>query len=159
MYRYVLYIFVFTPILFAEGLSAQESKDSNEMLIKFEAFKEKEKFLEDLNLFYPGLANKKMRVMLSEKINQLADDFRGVAEKKEATDDKYRDQIKRGLGRFSTIYDGLDSEELERICHYVEELMDIVGLESSEGLLNKFRYGTCCFCRFIVSIGGIYFLN
>ncbi|NOU62328.1 DUF4844 domain-containing protein, partial [Marinifilum caeruleilacunae] len=32
-------------------------------------------------------------------------------------------------------------EDRERICCYFEELMDIVGLESSDGQLNDFMYG------------------
>ena len=35
----------------------------------------------------------------------------------------------------------LDTEDRERICHYYEELMNIVGLESSGGHLNNFMYG------------------
>ena len=46
-----------------------------------------------------------------------------------------------GLERFSDIYLELDTEDRERICTYFEELMDIVGLESSGGYLNDFMYG------------------
>ena len=35
----------------------------------------------------------------------------------------------------------LDTEDREKICNYIEELMDIVHLESSNGQLNKFMYG------------------
>lgn len=34
-----------------------------------------------------------------------------------------------------------DTEDRERCCDYLVEVMDIVGLESSEGLLNRFMYG------------------
>ena len=46
--------------------------------------------------------------------------------------------IKIGLERFKDI---VDTEDRERICLYYEELMNMVGLESSAGLLNKFLYG------------------
>jgi len=36
---------------------------------------------------------------------------------------------------------GHDTEDRERICDYLVEIMDIVGLESSDGLLNSFMYG------------------
>ena len=44
------------------------------------------------------------------------------------------------FSKYSKIYLELDTENRERICTYYEELMDIVGLESSEGLLNEFMY-------------------
>jgi hypothetical protein len=53
----------------------------------------------------------------------------------------YQDKIKIGLKRFGDIYINLDTEDRERVCHYFEELMDIVGLESSDGHLNNFMYG------------------
>jgi hypothetical protein len=45
------------------------------------------------------------------------------------------------LDRFKSIYVEIDTEDRERVCAYFEELMDIVGLESSDGHLNNFLYG------------------
>ena len=39
------------------------------------------------------------------------------------------------------IYMQLDTEDRERVSTYFEELMDIVGLQSSDGKLNQFIYG------------------
>lgn len=38
-------------------------------------------------------------------------------------------------------YKHFDSEEQDRICSYLEEIMDIVGIKNSDGLLNKWQYG------------------
>ena len=54
---------------------------------------------------------------------------------------KNQEKIKIGLSRFAEVYMELDTEDRERVCTYFEELMDIVGLESSSGQLNKFMYG------------------
>ena len=70
-----------------------------------------------------------------------ADDFRKIAESGKTTDKNYQDKIKIGLERFNDVYLILDTEDRERVCHYFEELMDIVGLQSSDGLLNNFMYG------------------
>jgi len=78
---------------------------------------------------------------LTVKINQAANDFEEVAVSKNPTNKNYLDKIKLGLDRFSDIYIDLDTEDRERVCSYFEELMDIVGLESSDGLLNDFMYG------------------
>lgn len=108
---------------------------------KFEEFKKKEKFVQDTAIFYPGIGDTSMRPLLTEKINLAADDFESLAKKGNASDKEYQDKIKIGLQRFADIYINLDTEDRERVCHYFEELMDIVGLESSDGHLNNFMYG------------------
>src|SRR5690606_34712763 len=110
-------------------------------MTKFEEFKNKEKFLQDDQLFYPGIGDPKLKPVLTEKINLIADDFKKLADKGNSTDKDYQNAIKNGLERFSDLYLELDTEDRERVCNYFEELMDIVGLESSGGHLNNFMYG------------------
>jgi hypothetical protein len=69
-----------------------------------------------------------------------SDDFKKIAESNHPTNQDYQNAIKKGLQRFSQIYLEIDTENRERICSYFEELMDIVGLESSNGQLNDFMY-------------------
>ena len=107
---------------------------------KFVEFKSKEKFAKEIRLPYPGISDPKLKAPLTEKINQVADDFKRIAEKGKAIDNEYQNVIKKGLSRFSTLYARLDTEDRERICSYFEELMDIVGLESSDGQLNTCMY-------------------
>ncbi len=106
-----------------------------------EAFKKKEKFVQDTAIFYPGISDSTLRPILTEKINLAADDFKKIAVSGKASDKVYQDKIQEGLDRFSDVYSDLDTEDRERVCHYFEELMDIVGLESSGGHLNEFMYG------------------
>ena len=108
---------------------------------KFKEFKNKEKFVQDTVFFYTGIADPLLKPSLTEKINQAADDFMKLAESGSASDKDYQDKIEIGLQRFADIYINLDTEDRERICHYFEQLMDIVGLESSGGHLSKFMYG------------------
>ena len=107
-------------------------------MTKFEEFKSKEKFVHDEKLYYPGIGEPELKPILSEKINLAADDFQKLASTGTATDKEYQNAIKKGLDRFTAIY--LDTEDRERVCLYFEELMDIVGLDSSDGLLNDFLY-------------------
>lgn len=110
-------------------------------MTRFEAFKNEEKFIRDDKLFYPGIGDPKLKPFLTDKINLSANDFKQLADKGTTTDKEYQDAIKKGLERFAEIYLELDTEDRERICHYYEELMNIVGLESSGGHLNNFMYG------------------
>lgn len=115
---------------------AQETrKDFNmEELTQFRA---KEKFVEDNELMYPGIEDVSFKEEYTKKINLIADDFETVA-LNNPTGNAYQEKIKIGLARFGQMP---DTEDRERICAYIEELMDIVGLESSGGLLNDYLYG------------------
>ena len=121
--------------------SEQELKPQANYADLIERFISKQKFVPDEDLYYPGLADEKLRPVLTAAINQAATDFKQVAESKKPTAEAYRIRISIGLSRFSGIYANLDTEERERICSYYEELMDIVNLDSSGGLLNEFLYG------------------
>lgn len=132
-------IFIILLTLSACGQNVTEMKTPKNANEKFAEFTAKKKFVEEN--FYPGIADEKMRPVFTEKINQIASDFKTVAESEKPTDKKYQEKIGIGLSRFSDIYLELDTEDRERVCSYIEELMDIVELESSNGQLNKFMYG------------------
>jgi len=128
-------------MLFLTACGQGKIKTSIDNLDKFEEFKAKEKFVEDTTIFYPGIANPALRPILTAKINLAADDFKVLALTGKATDKDYQEKIRIGLRRFYDVYLDLDTEDRERVCHYFEELMDIVGLEGSNGQLNEFNYG------------------
>ena len=133
----ILYLLLFTMVSCGQGLIKTPTNAMN----KFEEFKAKEKFVQDTISYYPGIAEPTMRPVLTERINLAASDFEKLAQTNEATDKDYQGKIEIGLQRFNDVYIKLDTEDRERVCYYFEELMDIVGLESSDGLLNDFMYG------------------
>ena len=48
------------------------------------------------------------------------------------------------LGEFKSMlteFDLADSEEQDRALRYMENIMDVLGIEGSDGLLNQWRYG------------------
>lgn len=141
MKKSLLIVFLFLFFV-ACGQNEKPMKTPENAAKKFEVFIAKKKFeAQPYPNYYPGLADEKIRPILTEKINQIALDFKKVALSKNPTDKKYQEKIAIGLARFSEIYLETDSEDLDRICSYVEEIMDIVALESSDGQLNSFRYG------------------
>lgn len=134
-------IFAGLSLLLLIGCGEGQIKTPGNAMDKFEDFKIKEKFIPDSTTHYPGIADPALRPILTKKINLAAGDFQNIAKSGMATDKEYQDKIEVGLNRFSDIYINLDTEDRERICKYFEELMDIVGLESSAGHLNEFMYG------------------
>ena len=110
-------------------------------MTELEKFKNKEKFLRDDKGFYSGVSDPKLKALLTERINQAAADFETLSRKEAASEKEYQDLIGQGLQRFGDVYELTDTEDRERICSYFEELMDIVGVESSGGHLINFLYG------------------
>jgi hypothetical protein len=106
---------------------------------RFDRFKKKEKFIPEQS--YPGIADSTMKSILVENVNKAANDFLTLAKTNRATEKDYQEKIRVALERFAGVYSKIDTEDRERICLYFEELMDIVGLESSDGALNIFMYG------------------
>jgi hypothetical protein len=138
MRRVIAILVLFVTLISCGQVKINTPEDA---LNKFEEFKKKAKFIEDEKYFYPGIGNPKLLSSLTNRINKACEDFKVVSQTESPTDKAYQDKIKIGLGRFSDLYLELDTEDRERVCHYFEELMDIVGLESSDGLLNNFMYG------------------
>ncbi len=138
MTKYIKILVLFLT-LSACGQNATEMKTPEKATEMFAEFISKKKFVQENH--YPGIADEKMRPIFTEKINSVASDFKSLAESENPTDKKYQEKIKIGLSSFADVYMELDTEDRERVCTYIEELMDIVGLESSNGQLNKFMYG------------------
>lgn len=119
------------------GCAPKKMEKSNTMIESLKTFISKEKFVSGNS--FPGLSHPELKSCLSDKINRAAEDFISVASAN-PTDELYQNKIRIGLNRFSPEYLNLDTEDRERICRYFEEMMDIIGLESSDGHLNDFMY-------------------
>ena len=115
------------------------NKSSSIKMLK--KFIKKEKFNKDDKLFYSGISSKLLKEKTNELINKSANDFIEILKTTNYDDIALQNSIKTSLKRFNTIYLKLDSEDLDRVCYYFEEMMDIINLKSSGGHLNKFRYG------------------
>lgn len=102
---------------------------------KLNSLKEEKKFLRDSVTFYPGAGSESEREKLEILINSLIE---RLIQKLEYVD-------KKGiLNEFKISLDtanDFDTENREQICAYLQKIMDIFGIESSDGLLNKWMYG------------------
>jgi hypothetical protein len=89
---------------------------------------------------FRGLSKPHLQPKLNSILNVAADDFVRVLND-EPTGQKYLDNVKLGLSRFNAFYAELDTEDKTRICAYFIELMDDVGLDNPEYLLNRWIQG------------------
>jgi len=100
------------------------------------SFKSQRKFVEDLTEFYPGAPDEQTRIQAEIIINAAVDKLM-VSEENNLSERKFWDILEIAALQLKT----MDSEEMDQGLFYMEKLMDIYGIESSEGRLNEWRYG------------------
>jgi hypothetical protein len=103
---------------------------------QLQAFKAQAKF--DADSLYTGAWPAEIRPVLNAVLNQSADEFIRITAA-QPTQEQYLQALAAGLAQIDA--DELDTEDRERVAAQYQELMDIVGLPSSDGQLNKFVYG------------------
>lgn len=128
-----------TGILFSVWPSTwpdSELKIGTPQVEQLKALRQAPKFEADPKLFYPGAPNEQVRVVLEVSLNGVIDYLvQGVQQhpKKSFVLSTFKSALARA--------DELDSEEKERLLEYFNEIMRIVGISSSNELLNVWRYG------------------
>ena len=103
---------------------------------KLERLRAQPKFLPNVGVLYTGVHDPKLRRASEIVINELIQSV--------------ENQLKQGPSKQIILYlfkgalDRLqlsDTEDRERACTYVENIMDCIGLDSSDGLLDTWLYG------------------
>jgi Domain of unknown function (DUF4844) len=107
-----------------------------ETIAKLQALRDESKFHEDVARFYPGAIGEAKRGSLQAHLNALLD--RLIAGLPSSPTKEY---VLREFRSTLPLFELEDSEDRDCFLAYLEQVMDIVGLESSDGLLNNWRYG------------------
>jgi hypothetical protein len=115
-------------------------KSNNKAIDSLNTFIKKPKFDSIPGAIYTGVSNPALKATLTSLINKAAEDFKNTAANN-PSEEAYQHDIATGLARFNKLYMELDTEDREQVCHYFEEMMDCVELESSNGQLNNWMYG------------------
>ncbi|MBL7918719.1 MAG: DUF4844 domain-containing protein [Bacteroidia bacterium] len=139
-----LFIFICLGVsgTFAKNLNNITLKGNGNVVVnKLESFIKEKKFQADETLMYPGITSKTLKTKLTDLVNESARDFMQLFSTN-ANEEEYQNKIKTGLERFDLYFTELTSEDLDRIYHYYEQLIDIVGLKNQGTHLKKWRYGT-----------------
>ncbi|MBB1381466.1 DUF4844 domain-containing protein [Shewanella sp. SR41-2] len=122
-----------------QGCNEMEIKmlsNGSEVKEALRELKSQKKFLANLALFYPGAPDELIRIEAENVINSAlvkliespSDSF---------TENEFWLTLKVAAKQLAK----MDSEEMDRGLSYMEEIMDIYKIESSEGRLNEWRYG------------------
>ena len=94
------------------------------------------KFQADAGGLYTGVHNEAERLRAEGAINALIDRL-----EREVSAHPTKRFVLGAFSRTLSQIELSDTEDRERACAYLEQIMDIVGLKSSDGLLNRWLYG------------------
>ncbi|WP_228729853.1 DUF4844 domain-containing protein [Shewanella avicenniae] len=110
--------------------------NNTERVQKLEKLLVEKKFTADEKLFYPGAPSEEVRATCEQAMNIV---IQALIDTPEAgiTEIEFWSLLEKA----ATVYKQFDSEEMERGLSYMEEIMDIYDIESSDGRLNTWRYG------------------
>ena len=130
-----LYLVLLRAVLFSgvAAVSVQELKVTPKLLSDLRVFRLEPKFADGGIYQAPSEA---VRITAAAHLNELLDRL-VAAIAAHPTKAFVLSEFRRTLTKF----DSADSEERDQLLAYLERIMDIVGMESSDGLLNNWRYG------------------
>lgn len=130
-------IVVFIVLVLFGGCSTmnQEITVSNQQLASLQVLRDVPKFLESESHFYPGAPSEELRLQLEGEVNALLEDLIHTTAPV-STKQKI-------LARFEVLLQkvkNLDTEDRQEVGWYLEKIMDIYGIESSDGLLDRYLF-------------------
>jgi hypothetical protein len=105
-------------------------------LQKLDKLLAEKKFTADEKILYPGAPSEEIRATCEQAMNIVIKALIDIPETGIT-----KDQLWGLLEKAAKVYKQFDSEEMDRGLTYMEEIMDIYGIESSGGRLNTWRYG------------------
>ncbi|MDT7526981.1 DUF4844 domain-containing protein [Pseudidiomarina sp. GXY010] len=132
-------VIILLACLIIQGCNEGDSKllpNGNDVKEALLNFKSQKKFVEDLGELYPGAPDEQTRIQAENIINAVIDKL--IIEKDNNLSEKeFWSILKMAALQLET----MDSEEMDQGLFYMEKLMDIYSIESSDGRLNEWRYG------------------
>tara|TARA_R110002124_G_scaffold28048_1_gene99592 strand:- start:965 stop:1336 length:372 start_codon:yes stop_codon:yes gene_type:complete len=110
--------------------------NGSDVKVALRELQSQKKFIEDLDLFYPGAPDELSRVAAEKTINSVL-----LKLIESSSDNLTEKEFWLTLEVAAKQLGNMDSEEMDRGLSYMEEIMDIYKIESSDGRLNEWRYG------------------
>lgn len=131
--------------LYEESQSLDETLDvKSDAIIKLKELLQKEKFgpeekTDQLPLGYVGFLPEEDRPLANKTLNESIVRLISILKQNnKVTSRIILDEFEIGLNSFEDL--AFDTEDRERVCWYYEDIMDIIGLESTYELLNNWMY-------------------
>ncbi|MGI9416117.1 MAG: DUF4844 domain-containing protein [Hyphomicrobiales bacterium] len=94
------------------------------------------KYVDEPGTIYNGMRPEHVRLTAQAQLNDLIQRLSSGLQEKPSKR-FVLEEFSRTLAQFEP----WDTEDRERVCRYLMEIMDILGIESSDGVLNRWLYG------------------
>jgi Domain of unknown function (DUF4844) len=114
----------------------QKLEISQHTVAKLSELRDRAKYVDTPGTMYNGMRPEDLRSLAQEQLNRLIDRLRDGLPSKPSK--------KFALAEFAKTmaeFEATDTEDREQLLRYLEEIMDILGIASSDGLLNRWMYG------------------
>lgn len=106
------------------------------MLTRLAALKAQPKFINEPATIYNGLRPEDVRRKAEAQLNHLIECL--ISDPRDTPARRFvLAQVAETLARFP----GSDTEDRERMCRYIEQIYEILGVTNSGGLLTRWLYG------------------
>jgi Domain of unknown function (DUF4844) len=116
--------------------SDQTLEVSQHTIEKLSELRVRTKYVDTPGTIYNGMRPESRRLLAEEQLNRLIDRLRDGLPSKPSK--------KFALAEFARTmaeFEATDTEDREQLLQYLEEIMDILGISSSDGMLNRWMYG------------------
>ena len=106
------------------------------VLTKLHTLMSQPKFVDESGTIYNWMRPEKLRLSAEAQLNELIERVIHVADDK-SPKTLVISEFRKALARFPAY----DMEDRERMCRYLVQIMEIVGIKNSGGLLTRWLYG------------------
>ena len=114
----------------------QRLEISRHTLEKLSALKGRPKYVDMPGTIYNGMRPESSRLLAEEQLNQLIDGLRNGLPSKPS-----KKFVLAEFAKTTSEFEAGDTEDREQLVRYLQEIMDILGIASADGLLNRWMYG------------------
>jgi hypothetical protein len=109
---------------------------SQQTLTNLSDLRNRTKYVEIPGTLYNGMRPEPRRLIAEAQLDSLIDRLRDGLPSKPSK--KFvLSEFEKAMGEFESI----DTEDREQLLRYLEEIMHILGIETSDGLLSRWMYG------------------
>ena len=94
------------------------------------------KYIDMPGTIYNGMRPESSRLLAEEQLNRLIDRLRDGLSSKPS-----KKFVLTEFAKTTAEFEPIDTEDRERLLRYLKEIMDMLGIASSDGMLSRWMYG------------------
>jgi hypothetical protein len=114
----------------------QKLEVSADTIARLSEMRVRAKYIDMPGTIYNGMRPESSRLLAEEQLNRLIDHLRDGLPSKPS-----KKFVLAEFAKATAEFEPTDTEDREQLLRYLQEIMDILGIASSDGLLSRWMYG------------------